>query len=179
MTSTDGLTFQVAFRGGGRRDAAPRGAATRVTPPQESTPTTLRAKRVTRTAEGADGRSPTTEPAPRATDCTTPPKPSRTEPPTPRLARMLALAYLVEREIEVGRCRDSVAAAERLGITRARMTQITNLATLSPEIQERVLTSDLDATEKDLREIATEVEWDKQLDRLRGIGSVRVRSGES
>lgn len=45
-----------------------------------------------------------------------------------------------------GHRRDCVAAVDRFGITRARMTQISNLATLSPEIQERLLASERDRT---------------------------------
>ncbi len=61
-------------------------------------------------------------------------------PPLPtRIARQLALAYHVERLIESGALKDYADAARRLGITRARMTQIANLRWLACGVQERIL----------------------------------------
>lgn len=182
--SSDGLTFQVKFRGAVRTPKTPNTTTVIEAPaPPESTrhPTgkVSGTGPRTRTDEGGNVAGPVSEPAPHTAASTTPGRPNRGEPLARRLARMLALAYLVELEIESGRCRDYVAAAERLGITRARMTQIANLATLSPEIQELVLTNDLDATERDLREIATEIGWENQIDRLRAIWRTKGRSGEA
>ncbi len=70
-------------------------------------------------------------------------------PPTPtqpqvsvhadRKARRLALAYLIERRIESGELKDYVDAAERLGLTRARLTQVMNMLLLPSAEQEAVL----------------------------------------
>ena len=53
-------------------------------------------------------------------------------PSVSRVARQLALAYHVERLIEDGVLKDYAEAARVLGITRARMTQVTNLLNLAP-----------------------------------------------
>ena len=52
---------------------------------------------------------------------------------------MLALAHYIERQVEDNAIPDYAAAARALGLTRARITQITGLLLLAPEIQERVL----------------------------------------
>ena len=80
-----------------------------------------------------------------------------------RAAQQLALAHFVEGLIEDGLLAGSADAARRLGLTRARLTQVANLLLLSPEIQERVLTGDLMATERSLRTAAGEPEWQKQV----------------
>jgi hypothetical protein len=46
------------------------------------------------------------------------------------LARQLALAYLIEREIEAGRTKSHVEVASRLRISRARVSQITDIVLL-------------------------------------------------
>ena len=76
-----------------------------------------------------------------------PPKPSG---PT-RLARMLALAYLIEQRIEEGVLRDYAHAARALRVTRARMSQIADLHLLPLEIQEDILLGRTMATERHLR----------------------------
>ncbi|MCK6446189.1 MAG: hypothetical protein L6Q99_07320 [Planctomycetes bacterium] len=56
-----------------------------------------------------------------------------------RLARRLALAYWIERQIESGALADYATAARLLGLTRARLTQVVNLQLLPPEEQGRLL----------------------------------------
>ena len=56
-----------------------------------------------------------------------------------RAARMLALAYLIERRIEEGTLRDYADAACRLGVTRARVAQIMDLRGLPAAVQERIV----------------------------------------
>ena len=90
------------------------------------------------------------------------PDANRASPGPPRAARMLALAHHVEREIEVGTISDYAAAARSLGVTRARLTQILNLLLLAPEIQERVLRNQI-ATERRLRAVVRELNWEDQL----------------
>jgi hypothetical protein len=65
-------------------------------------------------------------------------KPPAIEPTPPRasrIARNLALAYLIERRIEDGTLKDYADAARRLGITRARVAQIVELAMLPTRVQ--------------------------------------------
>jgi len=86
----------------------------------------------------------------------TPPRPRR--PPGPaRVARMLALAYHVEARIDAGELRDHADAARRLGITRARMSQVAALAYLPIAVQEAILAGTSTATERQLRARATMV----------------------
>ncbi len=88
----------------------------------------------------------------------------------PRVARMLALAHRIDGMVRSGETRDYAYAARRLGLTRARVTQITNLLLLAPVIQEAILglppvTTGRDPiSERRLRPIVAEFEWDKQLD---------------
>lgn len=82
------------------------------------------------------------------------PAPASSPPTLPgvsRAARMLALAYHVERLIEDGRLRDYAHAAQLLGITRARMTQVMNLLFLPVSDQEAVLLGRSTTTERQLR----------------------------
>lgn len=86
----------------------------------------------------------------------------------PRLARLMALAIRIE-----GLVRDRVltdyAAAARLGhVTGARMTQITNLLHLAPDIQEAILFLPQvehgrdPITEREIRSIVAIPDWRKQ-----------------
>ena len=102
-----------------------------------------------------------------------PPKPVRKRQPhgrIPRVARILALAHKIDEMVRSGQFRDYADAARRLGLTRARLSQITNLLLLAPGIQEAILdlqpvTSGRDlVSERQLRSVVAEVEWDKQLD---------------
>ena len=73
------------------------------------------------------------------------------KPPVSRIARQLALAYHVESLVESGALRDYAAAATRLRISRARMTQVMNLLGLAPAVQERILMGALAVPERRLR----------------------------
>ena len=88
-----------------------------------------------------------------------------------RIACLVALAHRCEALVSSGAVK-GYAELARLGhVSRARVTQIMNLLNLSPEIQEYLLglTSELgpDITERDLRPIAAEVNWDRQRTLLR------------
>ena len=76
---------------------------------------------------------------------------------------MLALAHHIERLIEVGELTDYAEAAQALGLTRARLTQITQLLQLAPEVQEQVLLGTLTWTERRLRQVVREASWHRQL----------------
>ena len=56
-----------------------------------------------------------------------------------KVAQMLALAHYLQGKIDRGEIRDRAELARRLGITRARVTQILDLTLLAPGIQEEVL----------------------------------------
>ena len=65
-------------------------------------------------------------------------------PPEPvrrpaRVAIMLALAHKIQEAIDREVVRDRAEVARRLGITRARVTQLLDLTLLAPEIQEEIL----------------------------------------
>ncbi|MFV2073049.1 MAG: hypothetical protein ACC742_10415 [Thermoanaerobaculales bacterium] len=93
-------------------------------------------------------------------------------PPEPvyrpaRVAQMLALAHRLEAAIDRGDYKDRADVARQLGFTRARVTQLLDLALLAPDIQERVL--DLQAidgreplTERGLREVVRQESWGEQ-----------------
>ena len=83
------------------------------------------------------------------------------------VAHVLALAHHIDRKIRDGELRDYAHAAEVLGVTRARVSQLSGLTLLAPPIQEAILTlletrRDL-ITERQLREIVAEPLWDKQM----------------
>ena len=56
-----------------------------------------------------------------------------------RVAVTLALAHTIQRAIDRGEIRDQADAARKLGVTRARLTQIMDLTLLAPDLQERIL----------------------------------------
>jgi len=86
----------------------------------------------------------------------------------PRLARLLALAIRFEDLISTGAVA-SYAELARLGhVTRARITQITNLLHLAPDIQEQILFLPLTQHGRDplhlaqVLPIAVVVDWQQQ-----------------
>ncbi len=87
----------------------------------------------------------------------------------PRVVRLLALAHKIDSMIRNGELDDMAEAARRLSLTRARVTQITNLLLLAPEIQEAILglspitNGRGPVTERQLRPIAAEPDWNRQL----------------
>ncbi len=79
-----------------------------------------------------------------------------------RIALMLAIAHKIQQAIDSGVVQDRAEVARRLGLTRARVTQILDLTLLAPDIQERLLFAEsIDGiepiSERRLRE-ATEVD---------------------
>ena len=73
------------------------------------------------------------------------------ENPPPRLARQLALAYLIEQLVEDGALESYAQAAQRLGITRARVSQIIGLLLLPLARQEEILLGRVVNSERGLR----------------------------
>jgi hypothetical protein len=79
-------------------------------------------------------------------------RPAATATPiTSRVARQLALAYWIEQRIESGELRDLADAARALGLTRARVSQLSNLRLLPSAVQEAVLTPGYAGSERQLR----------------------------
>lgn len=71
--------------------------------------------------------------------------------PGDALARRLAFAHHIERLIDDGQLRNYADAAARLGISRARLSQLMDLALLPVAIQEEILRSLRKFRERELR----------------------------
>jgi hypothetical protein len=67
-----------------------------------------------------------------------PPKPEPVRRPT-TVARMLALAHHLQSAIDRGLAADRAAVARKLGLTRARVTQLLDLVLLAPDLQQAAL----------------------------------------
>lgn len=81
------------------------------------------------------------------------PKPKVRRPRSPdRLTRQLALAHHIARLIDSGDLRDYSHAAQVLGVTRARLSQIMDLLGLSVEKQEAELLGTGPASERSVRD---------------------------
>ncbi len=86
----------------------------------------------------------------------------------PRIARLMALAIHFDRLIRKGRVTDQSELAQLAHVTQPRMTQLMNLCHLAPDIQEALLhlppvvSGRAWITERDLRPIAAEVDWQAQ-----------------
>jgi hypothetical protein len=91
--------------------------------------------------------------------------PARASRP-PRIACLLALAHRFDELVRSGAVRDYAELARLSHVTRARVTQIMNLLNLAPDIQEYLLwlpsRSGRRITEREMRQIAGEVRWDRQ-----------------
>lgn len=114
----------------------------------------------------------------RATEAPAEPLAPADRPPS-RAARMLALAHQVERLIDAGVVADYADAARQLGLTRARLTQVMNLPLLDPEVQGRVISGELNVTERALRAVVAEPEWASQVAILDGITDQQSRGKSS
>ncbi len=78
------------------------------------------------------------------------------------IARRIALAHHIEDLIQRGELRDYAEAAERPGLTRARLTQICDLALLAPDIQAAVLLGHVEPRDRHLREVGRHPIWTDQ-----------------
>jgi len=84
-----------------------------------------------------------------------------------RVAQMLALAHRFQAAIDHGDYRDRADLARQLGFTRARISQLLDLLTLAPDLQELII--DLEAvdgreplTERALRGVVRRESWAEQ-----------------
>lgn len=89
------------------------------------------------------------------------PEPKR---PTPRVARMLALAHTMNALLRDGTVGDQRELAELMGLTRARVTQLLDLTLLAPDLQEHLLDgiSRQPITEHALRRVVRSRHWEDQ-----------------
>jgi len=84
-----------------------------------------------------------------------------------RVAVMLALAHKIQNAIDRGVVRDCADVAMRLGLSRARISQLLDLTLLAPDIQEQILLAEsVDGvepmSESALREVVRLEDWAKQ-----------------
>lgn len=98
-------------------------------------------------------------------------EPPSTQPSRPpRIARLVALAHKLESLVQNGDVKDYRELARLGHISDARLSQILLLAQLAPAIQERILFlpawEEGVISERELREIAREIRWDRQLARF-------------
>ncbi len=88
-----------------------------------------------------------------------------------RVAVTLALAHAIQRAIDRGEILDQAVAARRLGVTRARMTQILDLTLLAPDLQQAIMCLEVSngaepLSERRLRKLVSVTTWSEQkLDR--------------
>ena len=83
-----------------------------------------------------------------------------------RVALMLALAH-IQQAIDRGAVQDRAEVAWRLGLTRARVTQLLDLTLLAPEIQEQILFAEsVDGiepmSERAVRRVTSARSWTEQ-----------------
>lgn len=98
------------------------------------------------------------------------PKPEPVRRPA-HVARMLALAHHLQRAIDEGLVADRAAVARKLGLTRARVTQLLDLLLLAPDLQLKVLKLEAvdgvePASERPVRAIVRELSWPAQQTRF-------------
>lgn len=95
---------------------------------------------------------------------TSPPVVDKTAKPISRIARLMALAIRFEGLVRTAAVRDYAELARRGHITRARMTQITKLLNLAPDIQEQILFLPPigGLNERNLRRIVSQIDWHEQ-----------------
>jgi hypothetical protein len=82
----------------------------------------------------------------------------------PRISRMMALAIHFEQLIREGKVKDYAELARLGHVTRARVTQVMDLLSLAPEVQESLLLREPNdgpgqLKERDLRRIAAHANW--------------------
>jgi hypothetical protein len=105
------------------------------------------------------------------------PHESRAAEPT-SLARQIALAHFIEERIESGELASYAEAAERFGLTRARLSQVVDRILLAPTIQEAVLLGSPRVTERGARAACAEHAWGAQVERVLATQEGAVGGGD-
>ena len=96
------------------------------------------------------------------------PTPSREPTRRPaKVAQMLALAHHLQNAIDEDDSLDQSTVAKRLGVTKARITQLLDLTLLAPDLQEQVLAMEAvdgvePLSERSLRGIVLVASWAEQ-----------------
>ncbi len=87
---------------------------------------------------------------------------------TRQMQPIMALAIHCDQMIREGKVANQTELARLLHVTQPRMTQIMNLLLLAPDIQEKLLflprveQGEDPVTERDLRAVCAEVDWERQ-----------------
>jgi hypothetical protein len=99
----------------------------------------------------------------------------------PRIARLMALAIRLEELLSQEKIRDYAELARLGRVSRARMTQITKLMHLAPDIQEQILFLPpvKGLNERGLRSIVNRIDWDEQRNMFQKITDGALRAGGS
>ena len=93
---------------------------------------------------------------------------------TPRIKRLLALALKFEELIRAGVVSNYAVLAKVAHVSRSRVTQMTNLLNLAPDIQEEILflraqdAEQLRISEPSLRRLTATLLWNKQREQWKG-----------
>ena len=90
------------------------------------------------------------------------------------VARMVALAHHLQAAIDRGVVADRAAVARKLGLTRARITQLLDLTLLAPDIALRVLEMEAvdgaePLAERELRKVVHAGSWPQQRKAWAGV----------
>ncbi len=107
------------------------------------------------------------------------PTPSREPTRRPaKVAQMLALAHHLQNAIDEDDSLDQSTVAKRLGVTKARITQLLDLTLLAPDLQEQVLAMEAvdgvePMSELAVRKVAQIREWSEQRRRWVGVCGAR------
>ena len=102
---------------------------------------------------------------------------SETGPPS-KVAQMLGLGHEIVRLVEEGVLEDLTDAAEVLGFSRGRISQIVDLTLLAPDLQEALLlgVTNTATAERRLRTVVAAGDWGEQRRRWReGASASSVR----
>jgi muramoyltetrapeptide carboxypeptidase LdcA involved in peptidoglycan recycling len=96
------------------------------------------------------------------------------------VAVTLAMAHKIRQGILAGEIQDQVDAARRLGLTRARLSQILDLTNLAPDLQEEILFLEaIDGREplreRALRHALRSGSWEEQRRRRPPVGATAVK----
>ncbi len=91
-------------------------------------------------------------------------------PTVPRSARLMALALVLDAMVRDGRIESFADVARVAGVSRARLSQITALLGLAPEIQVGLVDGSIVVGERRLREALRSVSWSDQRRRISRLG---------
>jgi hypothetical protein len=95
--------------------------------------------------------------------------------PVSRITRLLALALKFEELIASGVVSNYAAVAQVAGVSRSRVTQMTSLLNLAPDIQEEILflpaveARQLRISEPSLRKLTATLTWKQQREQWRNL----------